>query len=167
MIDLTKKAELLMGLMFIACLSLILAALGFQYIGELAPCDLCYKQRWAYYIAIAIIPVALFLYGRDMPQLSKFILIFMALVFFANTALGIYHSGVEWKLWAGPSGCSGTGTLDDTINLLKELETIKIVPCDKVQWSLLGISMAGYSALASLGLGLISLFTALKACDKA
>ena len=107
-----------------------------------------------------------FFYGRDMPQLSKFILIILALVFFANTALGIYHSGVEWKLWAGPSGCSGTGTLDDTINLLKELETIKIVPCDKVQWSLLGISMAGYSALASLGLGLISLFIALKACDK-
>ena len=50
--------------------------------------------------------------------------------------------------------------------MIEELETIKIVPCDKVQWSLLGISMAGYSALASLGLGLISLFTALKACDK-
>ena len=166
MIELTKKAELLMGFIFIGSLSLILAALGFQYIGELAPCDLCYKQRWTYYIAIAIIPIALFLYGRDMPQISKLILIVMALVFFANTALGIYHSGVEWKLWAGPTGCSGSGSLDDTINLLKELESIKIVPCDKVQWSLLGISMAGYSALASLALGLISLFTGLKACNK-
>lgn len=167
MIDLTKNAELLMGLIFIASLALILGALGFQHLGELAPCDLCYKQRWAYYIAIALIPFALFMYGRDLPQISRIILFIMTVVFFANMVLGIYHSGVEWKLWAGPSGCSATGNLDATIDLLKSLETVKVVPCDKVQWSFLGISMAGYSALASLGLGLLSLFTALKSCDKA
>ena len=164
--DLTKHAELLMGLIFIASLTLILTALGFQYIGELAPCDLCYKQRWAYYSAIALIPLALFFYGRDFKSFSRYVLIGMAVVFFLNTLLGIYHSGVEWKLWAGPTGCAGTGDLSATIDLLGELEKVKIVPCDKVQWSLLGISMAGYSALASLGLGLLSLGTAFKAFSK-
>lgn len=164
--DLTKHAELLMGLIFITSLTLILAALGFQHIGELAPCDLCYKQRWAYYSAIALIPIALFLYGRDFKNFSRYLLVVMAVIFFTNALLGIYHSGVEWKLWDGPTGCTGSGNLSDTIDLLGELEKVKIVPCDKVQWSLLGISMAGYSALASLGLGLLSLGTAFKAFGK-
>ena len=164
--DLTKHAELLMGLIFIASLSLILVALGSQHFGELVPCDLCYKQRWAYYSAIALIPIALFLYGRDFKNFSRYLLIAMAVIFFANTLLGIYHAGVEWDFWAGPTGCTETGNLSDTIDLLGELEKVKIVPCDKVQWSLLGISMAGYSALASLGLALLSLGTAFKAFDK-
>lgn len=164
MIDMTKKAELLMGLIFLACLSLILAALGFQHLGGIMPCDLCYKQRWVYYLAIATVPIALFFYGREMPRASRVILLIMVAAFFANAILGIYHAGVEWKFWAGPSACTGGGDLDATIDLLDALKNVKIVPCDKVQWTFLGISMAGYSALSSLGLGLVSLFTAIKAC---
>lgn len=154
-----RQTEPLLGLIFLASLAIILIALLFQHVGGLQPCDLCYKQRWVYYAAIAFVPLSLLLYGRGMVQATQILLFIFAAAFFANMILGAYHAGVEWQWWAGPSGCTGGDQLDASIDLLKALEKIKIVACDEVQWSFLGLSMAGYSALASLGLGLLSLFT--------
>ncbi len=154
-----RQTEPLIGLIFLASLTIILIALISQHVGGLQPCDLCYKQRWVYYAAIAFVPLALLLYARGQVQATQILLFIFAAAFFANMILGVYHAGVEWKWWAGPSGCTGGGQLDASIDLLKALEKIKIVPCDEVQWSFLGLSMAGYSALASLALGLLSLLT--------
>lgn len=165
-IDFFKKTELMLGIIFLTSLALILGALAFQHIGGLAPCDLCYKQRWVYYAAIIFIPVAMFLYGRGMLGATKLILFVMAAAFFANMVLGIYHAGVEWKFWAGPQGCTGGEAFDATIDLFEALKTIKLVACDEVQWTFLGLSMAGYSALASLDLAIAALFTSMFAQRK-
>ncbi len=159
MLIFAKRADLLMGLIFISSLGLILGALGFQHIGELAPCDLCYKQRWVYYAAIAFVPIALFLYERGELTITKVMLFVLAAAFFANMVLGIYHAGIEWKWWDGPASCSGTGQLDATIDLWQALKTAKPVPCGEAQWRFLGLSMAFYSALASLGLAVIAVYT--------
>lgn len=157
--DLSQQAEWLMGVIFLICLSLIFAALAYQHFGGLMPCDLCYKQRWVYYAAIALVPAGLFLYDRGFLSLTKILLFVLAAAFLANMILGIYHAGVEWKFWAGPQGCSGSAPLDATIDLIESLKTVKPVACDEVQWRLLGISMAGYSALASLILALLAVVT--------
>lgn len=148
-----------MGFIFISSLGLILAALGFQHIGGLAPCDLCYKQRWVYYAAIAFVPLALFLYDRDFLKATKLLMFVLAAAFLANMILGVYHAGVEWKFWAGPQGCSGSAPLDATIDLFESLKSVKTVACDEVQWRFLGISMAGYSAIASLLMAVIAIIT--------
>jgi len=167
MLDLiAKRADLLMGLIFLSSLLLILVALGFQHLGGLSPCDLCYKQRWVYYGAIAFTPLALFLYGRGLITPTKLVLFILAAAFFANVVLGIYHSGVEWKWWAGPAACSGNEQLDATIDLIEAIKAAKPIACDTVQWRFLGLSMAGYSALASLGLALIAVFTSQVAKEK-
>lgn len=153
-----QRADLFMGLIFLISLSLILVALGYQHFGGLAPCDLCYKQRWVYYITIALMPFALFLYDQGHKDAARYMLFVFAAAFFANMILGIFHAGVEWKFWDGPSGCSDLGQLDATIDLLESLSKEKVVPCTDPQWRLLGISMAGYSALASLFLGGLALF---------
>lgn len=158
-LDFARRAELMMGVIFLASLGLILGALAFQHIGELAPCDLCYKQRWVYYAAIALVPAGMFLYDRGLVGPAKLLLFVLAAAFFANMILGVYHAGVEWKFWAGPQGCSGGAQLDATINLIESLETVKPVACDAVQWRFLGLSMAGYSALASLGLAVVAVYT--------
>jgi len=41
------------------------------------------------------------------------------------------------------------------------------VPCDQIPWSLFGLSMAGYNVLASLALGLASLWAARKPMESA
>jgi len=65
--------------------------------------------------------------------------------------LGTYHSGVEWKLWAGPRDCSGSlESLGNAGTLLDDLDKISVVRCDEAAWRFLGISLAGYNVLISL-----------------
>jgi disulfide bond formation protein DsbB len=40
--------------------------------------------------------------------------------------------------------------------LLDKLKTIRVVRCDEIPWSFLGISLAGYNAIISLLLSLIA-----------
>ena len=77
-----------------------------------------------------------------------------ALGFLANSGLGIYHSGVEWKLWAGPAGCSATQALPGSVgDLMKGLgQGGHIARCDDSAWRFAGLSFAGWNALISLAL---------------
>ena len=45
----------------LGALAIILAALGFEYIGGYAPCPLCLQQRYAYYACIPLSVLALVL----------------------------------------------------------------------------------------------------------
>jgi disulfide bond formation protein DsbB len=62
--------------------------------------------------------------------------------------IGIYHAGVEWMLWEGPAACTGLG-FDPSA--LSGPDAFRVVRCDVAAWRLLGISLAGYNALFSLG----------------
>ena len=73
----------------------------------------------------------------------------------AATGLAIYHAGVEMKLWLGPQHCSGgvSGLAQmSTQDLMTALEAAPVVRCDEIAWSLFGISMAGWNALACAAL---------------
>ena len=77
----------------------------------------------------------------------------LALTFLASTALGFYHVGVEQHWFAGPTACTASGGGASSIDALRaQLLGKQPVMCDQVQWSLLGISMAGWNFLASLAL---------------
>src|SRR4051812_25493631 len=86
----------------------ILGAWFFQYALGYMPCALCYEQRYPYYFAI---PLALMVllgeqYGARRRVLQAALLAIAVLMLW-NAGLGVYHSGVEWKLWSGPQDCSG------------------------------------------------------------
>src|SRR6516165_42794 len=136
----------------------ILGALILQYGLGLQPCPLCLEQRYAYYFAI---PLALMVLVGDHVGASRKVL-FAALVAIAlgmlwNAGLGVYHSGIEWKWWAGPQECTGTlGDLGSAGGLLNKLESFNVVRCDEAAWRFLGLSLAGYNALISFALALIA-----------
>jgi disulfide bond formation protein DsbB len=122
------------------------------------PCELCLKQRYAYY---AIVPVALLLALaalRGAPRLLLVAgLVILALAALGNAGLGVYHSGVEWGFWQGPTECTGpVGNLGSAGNLLERLDSVKVVRCDEVQFRFLGLSLAGYNVLISLAMALIA-----------
>ena len=75
-----------------------------------------------------------------------------------NAGLGAYHAGVEWKFWEGPRDCAGSGLSDlgTAGGLLDKLKDIRVVRCDEIPWSFLGISLAGYNAIISFVLSLIA-----------
>lgn len=132
-------------------LALLLGAFGFQYIGGLAPCELCLLQRWPHAAAILFGVLALAIRGPALPGLG-------ALAALATSGLGLYHTGVERGWWQGPTACTGTGSglsgLSGT-DLLNTAQAPAVVMCDQVQWEMLGLSMASYNAILSLLLALI------------
>lgn len=140
----------------------LLGAWYFQYFVGLAPCPLCLEQRIAYYFVIPLaVMVALGTMVGAQRKVLVLALIVIALGMAWNAGLGVYHAGVEWKFWAGPADCSGPlNELGSAGGLLKKLESIRVVRCDEIPWSFLGISLAGYNALISLALVAIALLGA-------
>lgn len=115
-----------------------------QYVGGLHPCEMCYWQRWPHGFAIAAAALA-FLF----PAGSRNALLLVALAAVAiavSGAIGVFHAGVELKYWEGLTRCSTGGALS-----LDELMKVPLIRCDQVQFSFLGISMAGWNAILSLG----------------
>ena len=141
----------LAGLATLGSGALLGGAYWFQYGVGLAPCDLCYWQRWPHMLAIAAGLAALALRGRPRVATALVLLAIAALV--ATAGIGVFHAGVENHWWQGPQACSGaipTGLSAE--QLKKALFGAKMVRCDEPAWMLLGISMAGWNALASGGL---------------
>jgi len=126
--------------------ALLLAALGFQYLGGLAPCPLCITQRWPHVVAIVIGLGLIFLPSRGFALLG-------ALAMLLGAGTGVYHAGIERGWWAGPDTCTAPepGALSAS-DLLDRIMETDVVLCDQIAWSFLGISMAGWNALASLAL---------------
>jgi disulfide bond formation protein DsbB len=124
-------------------------ALISQYWGGLSPCELCLLQRWPWRLAILLSALA-WLAG-DGISLAPLALV-MVLVFFASAGLGFYHVGVEQHWFAGPTACTATagGTATTIEELRKQLLSAPVVMCDQVQWSLFGVSLAGWNFVASL-----------------
>jgi disulfide bond formation protein DsbB len=148
--------RLTQGLLLASC-AIILIAYAFQYLGGYQPCPLCLQQRYAYYAGIAGSAAALVALNAGQRQVAFIVLALLALAFLGNVGLGIYHSGVEWHWWAGPTTCSGgAGSATTAGDLLSKLETAHVVRCDEAQWRFLILSFAGWSAVLSLGLAAIA-----------
>jgi disulfide bond formation protein DsbB len=134
----------------------ILGAWFFQYGLGLKPCPLCLEQRYAYYFGIPL--AVLLIVGESVGAKRKVLmlgLIAIAAGMLWNAGLGTYHAGIEWKLWAGPTECSGS--LDSLGgSLLDQLKTMRPVRCDEAAWRFLGISLAGYNAVISLALAIVA-----------
>lgn len=129
--------------------ALLLGALAFQYIGGLAPCAMCYWQRYPHMAAIVVGAVAL---------LVPFALLALvgALAALGTAAVGVYHAGVEQGWWEGPNTCTSGPVEGLSPNeLLNQILEAPVVRCDEVAWSMAGISMAGWNAIASALLAVI------------
>ena len=133
-------------------LAAILTAHGFERIGGYPPCELCLQQRWAYYAGIPALFLALVVFTTGQGKAAGLLFFLVALAFLANAGLGIYHSGVEWKFWPGPTTCStalqplGTGQG----GILERLKDTRVVRCDEAAWRMFGLSFAGWNVVLSM-----------------
>lgn len=149
-----NSRHLLGAATFVAGLAISLA-LASQYLGGLQPCELCLEQRVPYYIGVPFMLLGLLAWPR-LPRSWRLVLLgAMGAIFLWGLQLAIYHAGVEWGFWPGPTACSGLG---GEIDFDAIMDMTPVVRCDVVQFRLLGISLAGYNALATmLIVGLIGL----------
>jgi disulfide bond formation protein DsbB len=140
-------------LALVASAALLAAAHAFETFGHLMPCELCLKQRDVYWATMAVAAAGLLwmLVARGRAPI-RWINAVIALAFAAEAAVAIYHAGVEWKFWPGPQSCSG-GALKVSAAALERLLSgahMGVPACDKPAWIFLGLSMAGWNAVAAL-----------------
>ena len=137
----------------------IAGAWFFQLVIGLLPCHLCLEQRIPYYVGIPLALVVALAAWRKAPRaLLIGGLVVLALVMLWGAYLGVYHAGVEWKLWTGPTDCTGAADLNAGSDLMKRLQGgINLQRCDEAAWRFLGISLAGYNALIAAALALVAL----------
>ena len=130
-------------------LALLGGALGSQYLGDLYPCEMCYWQRWPHAAAIVLAAVA-FTAPADSNRSRTFTLL-AALAIAISGVIGVYHAGVEAKIFEGFTTCTAMASGGSTADLLKQITHAPLIRCDQVQFRFLGISMAGWNAILSLG----------------
>lgn len=140
----------------------IAGALFIEHVLGVLPCELCLKQRIPYYAGVPLGLIAAWQAARSpRGSLTAGLLLLLAVVFAVGAGMGIYHSGVEFGWWQGPTDCSGdvgkTASLGD---FLKSLETAKVVRCDEVAMRILGLSLAAWNAVLCVALTLLALLGA-------
>ncbi|MGI3903500.1 MAG: disulfide bond formation protein B [Janthinobacterium lividum] len=122
-----------------------------------SPCELCLKERIPFYVALPVAALLGLLRGRLDRRVAPAGFALLTLVFAVGAVLGAYHTGVEWHLWAGPTGCSGAAsTPADVGDFLKALNTVTVVRCDEAALHVLGLSLAAWNALLSAVLAAIA-----------
>ncbi len=136
-------------------------AWGYESLGYL-PCELCHKERVPYYVAFALAPLAAFAAQTGRERLSRAAFLLMALLFAGNAALSLYHSGVEWKIFAGPSDCSGPLTTAPSVaDFMKQLQTTKVVRCDAPNLWIFGLTLANWNVVVSAALAALAAYVGL------
>jgi len=136
-----KSARLLA---LVVPLALLGGALLSEYVGKLYPCEMCWWQRYPHGVAILLAGAAL-LSPLSAPR-TRVLTLLAAFAVTVSGLIGVFHAGVEYGWWEGLTSCStgGATSLDDIM-------AVPLIRCDQVQWTLLGISLAGFNAIFSLG----------------
>jgi disulfide bond formation protein DsbB len=128
--------------------ALLAGAFAFEYVGGLYPCEMCWWQRYPH--AAAILLAAFAFTAPTGSSRARTLTLLAALAIAISGAIGFYHAGVELGIFTGFTTCTTTAKAASTDELLKQLMKVPLVRCDQVQWSFLGISLAGWNAILSL-----------------
>jgi disulfide bond formation protein DsbB len=146
----------------VACAAMMATAYAVEFLLHFAPCQMCHWQRYVYWTAggVALLGIAVNWRGAR-PQLMAGLCVLLGLIFAAGAFIAIWHSLVEWKVVPPLDGCVANRGAQISGNLWDQLSRPIAVPsCDKAPFHVLGLSMAGWNAVASIALAAASFFAA-------
>ena len=143
---------------------LLNGAYDFQYFPQafglphgLFPCEMCWWQRYAHFAALAFAILSYGLIRR--PPVSRPLVLLSALAILVSGLIGAFHAGVEYHWWQGLTRCTSNSTLAGGHgDMLRELMATPLIRCDAPQWTLWGVSLAGWNALFSCGAAILILW---------
>ncbi len=141
------------AVVLVASLGALATVFAMQYGWGIAPCPLCVYQRYPY-VAAGLLALVALVVGEG--AWRRRLMAATALVFTGGAGLAVYHVGVEQHWWTSAVCETGLGAAQTLEELRAQILATPVVPCDVVSWSLFGISLAGYNAMASLPLALLA-----------
>ncbi|WP_260926174.1 disulfide bond formation protein B [Novosphingobium sp. 9] len=147
----------------IIALAVPVCALGGAYIGQYAfglfPCEMCWWQRYPHFVALVLALLA-FWWRPVRPLVAV-----AGLALLVTGLIGGYHAGVEYHWWKGVTECTSTVFSGGGGSSLDAVLSAPLIRCDVAQWSLFGISLAGWNFLFSTA-GAIAIFLLLTRREK-
>ncbi|WP_374413647.1 disulfide bond formation protein B [Novosphingobium colocasiae] len=133
------------------------ALLGGAYVSQygfgLYPCEMCWWQRYPHMAAIVLALLSFF--WRPVRPLVAVAAVAIAI----SGLIGAFHAGVEYHWWQGFTACTAERTTGGGDPLAAILDS-PLIRCDTAQWTLMGISLAGFNFILS-GLGAIAILALL------
>ena len=152
--DMFEDPKQVPAILLIMSIGILGAALMSQYVGGLRPCELCISQRYPYAVTIVLATTCLLALSNTLVRVL--LLAVMGIVFFYGAYIALFHVGVEQGLWSHACSTSIQLGSQSVEEMAAALFNTPVIRCDEAAWSLFGISMAGYNAIASLGLGTLA-----------
>jgi disulfide bond formation protein DsbB len=113
-----------------------------QYGFGLPPCEMCWWQRYAHFVALLLALLAFVLPKRALVALAGVAIAVAGLV-------GGFHAGVEYGWWHGVTACTASA-FQGGGDPLAAILAAPVIRCDVAPWSLFGISLAGWNFLFSI-----------------
>ena len=124
------------------------ALLGGAYVSQygfgLFPCEMCWWQRYPHFAALALA-----LIGFALPR-ARWPIALAAIAIGISGLIGLFHAGVEYKWWQGFTTCTSLVKLDGGNPLDAIMNKAPLISCDQPQWTMLGVSLAGFNFLFSV-----------------
>jgi disulfide bond formation protein DsbB len=142
----TQAQRLALGIPLLLLAGAYLSEYGFG----LYPCEMCWWQRYAHFAALALAIVSLVV------QPKRVWIGLAALAILVSGVIGAFHAGVEYGWWEGFTTCSAASAGGG--DPLASIMAAPLVRCDEVQWSVLGISLAGFNFLISTAAAIVIFF---------
>ena len=125
---------------------MLISAFYLEYVYGALPCDLCITQRWFHGSIIIYSLIIIFIINKT--SISKILLLLGGgILWLLSSLMGLYHFGIEMNFWTGPDGCSSN--IDFSKDILTYLLNKSPIKCDEVMFEIFGLSLAGWNALAS------------------
>lgn len=155
-----KNVNLILFLFFSASLIIAFAAEAFY---KIRPCHLCLYIRYLYWLVLSLTALRLRWPFSGLLRWGQFFTVLSAL------ALSGFHAGVEKKWWEAPAVCSNPVLENDTnkvsmtvqqrIAMIRQnIESAEIIRCDRVNWSILGVSVTVWNTIALFFIALFLFF---------
>lgn len=118
-----------------------------QYGFGLYPCEMCWWQRYPHFAALALAGLA---FAAAPARLWTAL---AALAVLISAAIGLFHAGVEYGWWQGITSCARIEPSDPGTSPLEAIMNTPMISCDDPQWTLAGVSLAGFNFLFGLAGG--------------
>ena len=151
------------GVLGLVAAAVVGGALGFEHIGGYIPCALCLEQREPYYVAVPVFLAAAALAAIGRGGVARILVALGGVAMVYAAYLGVYHAGVEWNWWAGPTDCgAAAGPVVTSGGLLGSLDA-RPPSCNEAAGRFLGLSFAGWQVVAAVPLAIASFALAAKA----
>ena len=146
----------------VVAVAMLVAVHLLESVGGYPPCELCLRQREAVWTVLGVS-----LAGRALavwrPVIARVAVVAVAAAFAVGAGVAAYHAGVEWGWWPGPGACTGRAAgpvgAADVAAVLSGAKVVHLVRCDEAAFRIAGLSLAGWNALLSAALALVSLAT--------